>query len=358
MTNPKTSQVIDTQRDQLASAILDRQFARQPELAERYDAAMRAKCHQDTVYHLSYLSEAIAVDSPLLFADYIVWAKVLLGKLGIPAKELVVNLEVMRDTLRDTLPEYAHAIVESYIEAGLSKLPSASATIPSFIEDGAYLSDLAKAYLDALLRAERHVASHLITEAVADGVDVKDIYIHVFQRTQHEIGRLWQMNEINVAQEHFCTAATQLIMSQLYPYIFSTQKNGRRFVATCVGGELHEIGVRMVADFLEMEGWDTFYLGANAPAASIVQEVIRRDADILGISATMTFHVSQVVRLIEALRASEVCQDVKVIVGGYPFNIEPALWQQVGADGFAPDSRQAVTMASQLVNGEPSNGAS
>ena len=63
-----------------------------------------------------------------------------------------------------------------------------------------------------------------------------------------------------MAQEHYCTAATQLIMSQLYPYIFTTGKNGRVLVGTCVSGDLHEIGVRMVSDFFEMEGWDTFYL--------------------------------------------------------------------------------------------------
>jgi hypothetical protein len=38
-------------------------------------------------------------------------------------------------------------------------------------------------------------------------------------------------------------------------------------VAACVSGELHEIGVRMLCDLLEMEGWNTIYLGANVPTA-------------------------------------------------------------------------------------------
>ena len=80
--------------------------------------------------------------------------------------------------------------------------------------------------------------------------------------------RYWQMNRLTVAQEHYCTAATQMIMSQLYPYIFEGERNGRVLVATCVAENLHEIGVRMVTDFFEMDGWDTFYLGANVPTAS------------------------------------------------------------------------------------------
>ena len=109
------------------------------------------------------------------------------------------------------------------------------------------------------------------------------------------------MNEVSVAQEHFCTAATQLIMSQLYPHIFATVKTGRCLVATAVGGELHEIGVRMMADFLEMEGWDTYYLGGNMPAESIVRSLKDRHADVVAISATISSRVSKVTELIDAI---------------------------------------------------------
>jgi Predicted cobalamin binding protein len=71
-----------------------------------------------------------------------------------------------------------------------------------------------KNYKDALLNVQRYEASRMIFKAVEDGMDIKDIYIHVFESSQHEIGRLWQNNMITVAQEHFCTAATQMIMSQ------------------------------------------------------------------------------------------------------------------------------------------------
>jgi methanogenic corrinoid protein MtbC1 len=37
------------------------------------------------------------------------------------------------------------------------------------------------------------------------------------------------------------------------------------------------------------------------------------------------------------------------MVGGYPFNIAPNLWQSVGADGYARDAQQAVTVAESLV---------
>jgi methanogenic corrinoid protein MtbC1 len=157
------------------------------------------------------------------------------------------------------------------------------------------------------------------------------------------------MNQLSVAQEHYCTAATQLIMSQLYPQIFAAERVGHRLVATCVSGELHEIGVRMVADLLEMEGWDTYYLGANTPADSVIRALVEREAQLLGISATITFHVSSVADLIARLRASDAGRTVKVLVGGYPFNVSRDLWRQVGADGCAHDAQGAVELAKEMV---------
>ena len=58
----------------------------------------------------------------------------------------------------------------------------------------------------------------------------------MFQLSLREVGRLWQMNQISVAQEHYCTAATQLIMSQLYPYIFSGERRNRTLIAAYAGG--------------------------------------------------------------------------------------------------------------------------
>ncbi len=178
---------------------------------------------------------------------------------------------------------------------------------------------------------------------------VKDIYLHVFQSSLYEIGRLWQENRITVAQEHYFTAATQLIMSQLYPYISKSQKTGKVLVATSVSRELHEIGVRMVADFFEMDGWNTYYLGANTPKESVIETIISKRADLILISATISSHIGEVMDLIRAVRSCGECRDPKVIVGGYPFIVDKELWKKVGADGQAADAETAVEIGEKLV---------
>jgi methanogenic corrinoid protein MtbC1 len=333
----------------VAEELVRRQFAAHPELAQRYGPAGLAKCLQDANYHLAYLADAMTAGQPALFTNYVGWAKVMLAKRGIPAEDLARYLELTRTVVGERFEGPSRALALEYLDAGLARLPSTAPELPSCILMGAPHAGLARAYLDALLAGDRHLASRLVLDGVAAGVTVKDVYQHVFQPAQYEVGRLWQVNEISVAQEHYCTAATQRIMSQLYPQIFASEKGAGTLVATCVAGDLHEIGLRMVTDFFEMDGWNTFYLGANMPPAAVVETVVQRRADVLGISATITIHLRAVGDLIQKVRDTPACADVKILVGGYPFIVAPGLWRQIGADGSAANAQDAIALATRLV---------
>ncbi|MBA3271485.1 MAG: cobalamin B12-binding domain-containing protein, partial [Acidobacteria bacterium] len=274
---------------------------------------------------------------------------VMLGTRGIAPEDLARHLEFTRLVVRDEIGGDAAALAEEYLSASLAHLPTLPSELPSHLTADAPQAELARKYLDALLDGDRHSASQMVLDAVGAGTPVKDIYLHVFQPSQYEVGRLWQVNAISVAQEHYCTAATQLIMSQLYPHIFASEKRAGTLVATCVSGDLHEIGVRMVADFFELDGWNTFYLGANMPAQSVVDTVVQRGAQVLGISATISSHLRAVRDVIERIHAHPDCQHVKILVGGYPFLVDPDLWRKVAADGCARNAQEAITVAHELI---------
>jgi methanogenic corrinoid protein MtbC1 len=347
---PKASQAIDRQLVSLAEAIVQRQYALQADCWAQYVEDGREKSIRDSGYHLTYLSQALSVSDPSLFANYVAWTKALFAGLGFPDRVLVDTLKCTRSVLHERLPQPLSAITEEYISTALDKLEETSGELPTYLQPDAPLAALAQDYLGLLLQGERQTASALILDAVQAGTSVKDIYLYVFQPAQREIGRLWQMNRVTVAQEHYCTAATQLIMSQLYPYVFASERIGHRIVATCVGGELHELGARMVADFFEMAGWDAYYVGANTPTESVLRALEDREAEILAISATMTFHVSAVADLIARVRTGEAGEAVQILVGGYPFNLSPDLWRNIGAHGYAPDAQEAVAIAMRMID--------
>jgi methylmalonyl-CoA mutase cobalamin-binding domain/chain len=341
---------ISARRNQLAEALVEDQFARHPDLERRYGPAGRQKCLQDAGLHLAYLAEALGFDNRLLFVDYIAWVKVMLGKRKVPAADLAAHLERLAQVLREQLAGDHGTRAAAYIDAALLALPALPEELPTFMHEGKPLSLLAHQYQQALLRGERQVASRLVIDAVGRGTPVSDIYLEVFQPTQYEIGRLWQINDIGVATEHYCTAATQLVMSQLYARLFAGEKIGRTLVATCVSGDLHEIGARMVADFFEMAGWDTFYTGANTPHAAVIEALTERRAHVLAVSASIACHLHEVEALIAAVRAHPGCAGVKVLVGGQPFNRNRDLWRQVGADGTGRDAQEGIAVAGRLLS--------
>ena len=219
----------------------------------------------------------------------------------------------------------------------------------SFIEPADPMAPLARSYLDALLGGDRTRATGLVLDAVDDGAPIRDVYLRVLAPAQREVGRLWELGEIGIAEEHLATAVTQLVISRLSPLTFRTERRDRRMIAVCAGEELHEVGLRMVADFFELDGWDTDYVGGFVPPASIASMVRSRSPDLVAISVTMRSHVDAACEIIRAVRSPEAVERPKILVGGHAFNSEPGLWREIGADGFGRDAEEAVGMADRIV---------
>jgi len=339
------------EREALAAAIATRLARRASEPGPGAGTGLRAERLETAREMIAHLATATSTERLDLFLDYLAWFRIVQSRRGGRECELALTLECAAEVLAERVSEGPRALPSAFLARGIAALPELPTVAASLLDPGLPHADLTHRYLHALLRGDRAVARRLVLEAVESGLPVREIYLHVFQRSQRELGRLWQAGEVTVAQEHYCTAATQLIMSQLYPYIFTGDERAGTFLATSVEGELHELGVRMVADFFEMAGWDTHYLGANTPTQSVVEAVIRTGATLVGVAATITYRVSAVEAVIRAIRAEARCAHVKVLVGGYPFNVAPDLWRVVGADGHAVDAEQAVALGPRLTGG-------
>ncbi|SHM77793.1 Methanogenic corrinoid protein MtbC1 [Cyclobacterium lianum] len=335
----------------LAEKITELHFQKNPDLDKKYGDAGRDRCQEDACYHLEFLAEALAMDHPEIYGNYILWAAGMLEARKISRYDLEVNLIYIERVLQEFFGKREAAALQPYFALARQKLNLKVTDPGSFFRDENPLKKEAEQYLQYLLNADRQAAARLINKLVDQGKSVKDIYLHIFQVTQYEVGLLWQCNHISVAHEHYCTAATQLIMAGLYPKIFSSPKIGKRMVACSIAGELHEMGIRMLADIFEMEGWDTFYLGANMPHVQLLEALNTYRADLLAISVTLPTHVSHAGRLIQKIRCSREFGKLKILVGGYPFKINAGLWKKVGADGFAENADGAVLTAKRLVDG-------
>lgn len=334
----------------MPAQILEDHFRLRPDMKLRYTPHQKENFQKDVAWILSFLSEAAWAGEPILFEEFISWLKSYLTSVHVPMKDVAESLDLLDKRLQQELLPEEYLVVHPVLERSAVMILSDEAPV-SKMAHSTELTPLASTYLDLLISANRNKALSLILDKVKGGVPLKEIYLDVFQPVQYEIGRLWQSNTISVAQEHYCTGTTQLVMSQLYPYLFTGQKKSRKMVTACVSGELHEMGARMVTDFFEMEGWDTYYLGANMPAEGIIKFVTEIRPQFLAISATMTYHVNKVEDLIRRLRKNpDISPDLKIMVGGYPFMVSDTLWIKVDADGFAANALDALQLADKLIS--------
>ncbi len=177
---------------------------------------------------------------------------------------------------------------------------------------------LREEYLQEILAGKRKHALELIMDAYRSGYPIPGIYMDVFQEALYEIGRLWETNQITVADEHMGTAITQYVMSNLYQHLEISDEQRGKLVMTGVQGELHQVGANMVADILEADGWDVLFLGTNVPPEGVVQSIRQHGADLFGISSTMLFNIPKVIQLVDAVRR-EFGDSVRIMLGGGAF---------------------------------------
>ncbi len=313
---------------------------RQPDAWEAMGAAAMEHCAVDFGHHIDYLEQSLRFGDEGIFAHYLTWLEEFFRGMGWSDSTLSLTLDCIEAALRRSMPAVQSDVAIGFLDTSRhdsgSRASKETTLLPA---PGPHAAE----FLRLLLSGNHRAAGEQALGLVEEGMDIRRLYIDVFQASQRELGRLWLDGRIGVAQEHFCTAATQAIMSRLYPRIFSVPRVGRRLVAAAVGDELHEIGVRMVADFFELEGWDSVFLGANTPAKAIAATIEKEDAELLCLSATMLVHIPRLTETIATVRSS--CPPVRIMVGGYPFNLFPDLWKKVGADAFARDAQEAVATA-------------
>lgn len=303
------------------------------------DIVREEKALKDIVWMLKFIHQGFIVQNFSIVYNLVVWLRKLFVGLKIDVKHVEYLYESTRKILREALND--QALNEFLVDIDFSSL-----TVDAKHATKNPLQKEMNQYLELLLASKRVEAIAYIHDLIEKGISIENIYLHIFQETMVRVGELWHEGTIDVGREHYCTALTQYIMSTLYPYILGDRKENKKLLACAVGSELHELGIRMVADIFELHHWDTRYLGASVPIPSIVSAIKDYQPDVVALSITMSYHISLLKETIESIR-KEV-KDVKIIVGGRPFLEHDDIASFVGADAFAFNAKEGIHLANQF----------
>jgi len=293
------------------------------------------------------LRDAIDLDIPEIFVDTVTWAQTALAFREVPPWALRRALDSMQDHVAHHVPATRVDAARALLARARAELKAErNADVPA-IDESTFSGAIAGRYLRAVFDGDEDRATREALLAIAGGMKTLAVYEDVVTPVLHETGRLWQRNEIGIAQEHVVTGAVERLMAQLMELDRSVQHRDLTVVATSLGDARHQVAARMVADAFTLSGWQAGYLGAAVPVDDLLDYVDRVSVDVLAISATLARDVLPIRALIEQLDIRPLAP--LVIVGGRAFSLHPSVWRRVGADGYARSPLAAVALADDLL---------
>lgn len=174
-----------------------------------------------------------------------------------------------------------------------------------------------KDFLLALLNGDRRKSYQIVEQYLQNDITVKELYEQYIKETLYQVGILWEHNKISVASEHLATAIIESILNSLFEKIVSENRVGKTAIVACVENEYHQVGIKMVADIFEMNGWDTHFLGANIPVEELIKYAKTIEPNIFALSLSIYFHLPVLEKMI--IRITEAFPETPIIIGGQAF---------------------------------------
>lgn len=200
----------------------------------------------------------------------------------------------------------------------------------------------------AILTGDAEVALAKAQAALAEAVEPTEIIQRAIAPAMREAGNQFEEGEYFVPELLMAARATKGVFELLRPLLAQkgVEPIGRVILGT-VEGDLHDIGKNLVAAMLEGGGFEVIDLGVSVKPDQFLRAQKERQADIVGISALLTTTMPAMRATLDAFKAAELRDSVKVMVGGAP--VTEAFANAIGADGYAENASMAVQMARQLL---------
>ncbi|MDO8187966.1 cobalamin-dependent protein [Conexibacter sp. JD483] len=190
------------------------------------------------------------------------------------------------------------------------------------------LSSLLDRYLRALLDGDVVAARACIGDAL-ELLAPEAVYTQVVAAALSAIGDGWERSTVTIAEEHLATSLSEVIVADLASRLARSRRRHRTVIVACGPNELHAVGSRIVADFLDADGWDVLHLGAMTPGPALAELAVARNASVVAISVALSSHLPEVGKACARLRALPFAP--LVVLGGQAVSDEQ-IARAAGAD--------------------------
>ncbi|OQX54365.1 MAG: hypothetical protein B5M53_05905 [Candidatus Cloacimonas sp. 4484_209] len=197
----------------------------------------------------------------------------------------------------------------------------------------------------AILDGEKNKVLTYVKEFIKR-MDYTKVIEDLLRPILEKIGELYEKKRIFLPQLILAAESAQVAFGYI-ERTFKKEKKRRegKVVIATVRGDIHDIGKNIVAMMLKNAGFEVIDLGKDVPTEDIVDEAVKQEADIIGLSALMTTTAIRMQEVIGFVKKKKI--KAQVMVGGACVTEKFA--KEIGADAYAKDASGAVRIAKELV---------
>ena len=211
--------------------------------------------------------------------------------------------------------------------------------------------DVLQSLYDAVLAYDSDAAVKAAETAVEIGIDPVTAIEKGLALGLREIGELFESGDLwlphLVLGAEALEAAIKVLESHMPMEDLESTRTGTVVIGT-VEGDIHDLGLRIVASMLGANGFKVYDLGCDTTSHAFIEKAKEVDADIIAVSSLMTTTMPFMKDLIEALEAAGLRDKFKVLIGGGPVSEN---WAEViGADAYGRDAAEAVRKATEIMS--------
>lgn len=337
----------DALRPAAITSVCDRFYGTHGSIYQRFGPKGRERCREDLAFLLEFLRPVLEFGLVETMVEYLSWLRSVLAARAIPGDHVLLSLEWVGQFLALSMePADARKVGLAVrdVAARLAQAPETPAVAP--LPDAPWPE--AKAFETALLSGSQRGAAAIVDRSLADGRGLVDVEMGIIQPSLYHVGEQWQANLVSVAQEHMATAIARAVMTNALLNSAPPASKHKRVLLACVEGNHHGLGLHMVADAFQLNGWDVQYLGADVPNNALVKQALAWEADLVGLSVSFAQQAHAVREAIALLAAERGAARPPVFVGGLAINRFDVLAKLLGADAHFADARSAAAGAERI----------
>lgn len=199
--------------------------------------------------------------------------------------------------------------------------------------------------LDAIVKGMKEESAKCAKELlkIQNSLDIINEYIIP---ALDKVGDGFEKNKIFLPQLLMSADSAKAAFDEIKAHMIvngNSQVKGEKIIIATVEGDIHDIGKNIVKVLLANYGFDVVDLGKDVKCETVLDETIKNDAKLVGLSALMTTTVPNMEKTIKLIHENT---DAKVFVGGAVLTKDYA--KMINADWYAKDAMESVRIAQEF----------